>query len=364
MNSFYSLIHSIAFVFMLPVFLVRREKYAAGFWQRLGDYPRTHDPRPAIWLHCVSVGEVNAARPLIQKLLSSFTGHRLVISTTTKTGQDLAQNLFGKKASVVYFPFDFKFSVRKALRAFKPSLVLLMETEIWPRFIREAKLSGASVAIVNGRLSQRSADRYSYIKPFIKAVLSKVDLALMQAKPDAERIEKLGAKADAVKITGNLKFDMASDTDDRDIAETFRERFLFNKERPLIIAASTHEPEEEWILEAFAEFFLEPSEIRPRLMIAPRHPERFGRVAEIISSIGSGKFSRFPKLKFARRSADPQQSDEEIDVILLDSIGELRQVYKLAEIVFVGGIADTARRTEHTRTGSSRTSDHYRLSYF
>lgn len=322
---------------MLPVFLLRREKYAAGFRQRLGDYPTTHDPRPAIWLHCVSVGEVNAAMPLIDKLLNSFTGHRLVISTTTKTGQDLAQKLFGEKAAVVYFPFDFIFSVRKALHAFRPSLVLLMETEIWPRFIHEAKLAGASVAIVNGRLSQRSADRYAYIKPFIKAVLNKIDLALMHAAPDAERIVKLGANASTVKITGNLKFDVASNSGNSDLAESFRKRFAITKERPLIIAASTHEPEEEWLIETFAEFSLEPSEIRPRLMIAPRHPERFGRVSEIISSIGTGKFSRFPKLKFVQRSAEPRASDAEADVILLDSIGELRQVYELAEIVFVGG---------------------------
>jgi 3-deoxy-D-manno-octulosonic-acid transferase len=335
MNFLYSLIHSIAFVVMLPVFFLRWEKYSAGFRQRLGSYPKSIDTRRSIWLHCVSVGEVNAARPLIEEILRTFTAHRLVISTTTKTGQELAQNIFGEKASVVYFPFDFKFSVRKALQAFCPSLVLLMETEIWPRFVTEAKLSGASVAIVNGRLSQRSAKRYSYIKPFIHRVLDHIDLALMQAEPDAERIVRLGMKSANTQVTGNLKFDLI--LEDSTLAETLSERFAITKERPLIIAASTHEPEEEWLIEAFAEFFLEPSTVRPRLMIAPRHPERFNRVVDIVSSLGTGKFLQFPKLLLARRSANGQPNDTEADIILLDSIGELRYVFELAEIVFVGG---------------------------
>lgn len=320
---------------MLPMFFLRRQKYAAGFRERLGNYPQKIETRRSIWLHCVSVGEVNAARPLIENILRNYPGYRLVISTTTKTGQDLAQNIFGAKADVIYFPFDFKFSVRKALQAFKPSLVLLMETEIWPRFITEAKLSGAKIAIVNGRLSQRSADRYSYIKPFIKRILNRIDLALMQAEPDAQRIVKLGSNAANTVVTGNLKFDIV--LEDSEIAETLRERFAITNERPLIIAASTHEPEEEWLIEAFAEFFLEPSTVRPRLMIAPRHPERFVRVAEIVSTLGTGKFSLYPKLRLARRSAEAQPSDADADIILLDSIGELRYVYELAEIVFVGG---------------------------
>ena len=335
MHSFYSLIYSIAFVLMLPVFFLRREKYAAGFRERLGNYPQKNNTRRSIWLHCVSVGEVNAARPLIENILRNYPGFRLVISTTTKTGQDMARNIFGEKADVIYFPFDFKLSVRKALQAFNPSLILLMETEIWPRFITEAKLFGAKVAIVNGRLSQRSADRYSYIKPFIKRILSRIDLALMQAEPDADRIIKLGMNTAKTTVTGNLKFDIV--LENSELADTLRERFAITKQRPLIIAASTHEPEEEWLIEAFAEFFLEPSQVRPRLMIAPRHPERFDRVVDIVSSLGTGKFSLYPKLKLARRSADEQPSDAAADIILLDSIGELRYVYELAEIVFVGG---------------------------
>src|SRR5688500_9918286 len=161
MYFLYSILLAIGFLLMLPLFLFRREKYASGFRQRLGNYPEfKHDGRSVIWLHCVSVGETNAARPLVEKLRQEFPNHRLMISTTTKTGQELAQKIFADHAdAVVYFPFDWKFSVQRALENYKPSLVLLMETEIWPRFIREAKLTGAKVAIVNGRLSQKSSAR-------------------------------------------------------------------------------------------------------------------------------------------------------------------------------------------------------------
>jgi 3-deoxy-D-manno-octulosonic-acid transferase len=137
---------------MAPLFVLRRSKYASGFRERLGNYPEfEHDGRKVIWLHCVSVGEANAARPLVDSLVAEFPSHRLIISTTTKTGQELAKKIFaGKADAVFYFPFDWKFTVRRALEHFRPSVVLLMETEIWPHFISEAKRSGAKVAIVNG----------------------------------------------------------------------------------------------------------------------------------------------------------------------------------------------------------------------
>src|SRR5690606_16396378 len=172
--------------------------------------PFVHDGQRIIWLHCVSVGEAQAARPLAENLLRSFPGHRLVVSTTTRTGQDLAKRLFAETAAaVVYFPFDWKFSVRRALDHFKPSLVILMETEIWPRFIHEAKLRGATVTIVNGRLSERSANRYKTFNFFIRNTLSKVSLAAMQSEKDAERIRRLGMKAADTFVTGNMKFDQS-----------------------------------------------------------------------------------------------------------------------------------------------------------
>lgn len=329
MYLIYSLLYTLGFLFMLPHFILRRAKYADGFRQRLGNYPNfQQDGRPVIWLHCVSVGETNAARPLVDQLLSKFPDHRLVVSTTTKTGQKLAQKIFAEKADAVfYFPFDWKFSVKKALDNFKPSAVLLMETEIWPRLIHEAKKSGASVAIVNGRLSEKSFRRYSRVRTFVKKVLENVDLALMQGENDARGIESLGLKHENIRVTGNIKFDLKVDETETLLTERFRDRFGISKGRYLILAASTHSPEERWIVESFKKIY-GSLETKPRLLIAPRHPERFEEVAAILSNSG---------FSVARRSAGDSIEDTKSEMILLDSIGELRAVYPLADVVFVGG---------------------------
>ncbi len=335
----YSLLYSVAFLVMLPLFLWRREKYASGFKQRLGNYPEfKHDGRKVIWLHCVSVGETNAARPLVDKLCEKFPDHRLVVSTTTKTGQYLANNIFAEKAAaIIYFPFDWKFSVRKALANYKPSLVLLMETEIWPRFIREAKLSGTKVAIVNGRLSERSFLRYSKVRSFISSVLADVDLAMMQGEQDANRIATLGLSREKTSVTGNLKFDLDLDIAETELTHKFRERFEVSDGRPMIVAASTHEPEERWLLEAYCSLASDAAKVRPRLLIAPRHPERFGDVAKLLREFKNDPACEWKRYAISRRSENQSDEDKTADVILLDSIGELRSVYPLADIVFVGG---------------------------
>lgn len=332
----YTILLAIGFTLMLPAFLLRREKYASGFKQRLGNYPEfKRDGQKVIWLHCVSVGETNAARTLVDSICERFPGHRLVISTTTKTGQDLAQKIFADKAdAVVYFPFDFKFSVRRALDTFKPSLVLLMETEIWPRFIHEAKKDGAKIAIINGRLSERSAGRYSMVRGFLKNVLADIDAALMQGDGDARRLISLGMPPERTIVTGNLKFDVGTETDESKLTDEIATQFALNGERPLIVAASTHGPEERHILEAFCSIADDAVTPRPRLMIVPRHPERFEKVATEISNFRNTSECEWRNYTFARRTS---AQDLSADIILLDSIGELRAVYPLAEIVFVGG---------------------------
>jgi 3-deoxy-D-manno-octulosonic-acid transferase len=326
----YSLFFTIAFILMSPLFLLRQGKYAAGFWQRLGYLPEfKQDDRPVIWLHCVSVGETNAVRPLVDEIIRNFGDHRLVISTTTKTGQKLAKEIFKDKADLVfYFPFDWRFTVRRALRHFKPKIVLLMETEIWFNFLREAFKSGAKVIIVNGRLSAKSFKRYSYVRNFMKRVLLYIELALMQDNVDATHLMKLGMRGSKVKVTGNLKFDVDFDETENALTGEFRERFAIRDEAPLIIAASTHAPEEKWLLEAFRETWKNSEGNLPRLMLAPRHPERFDEVAALVKESG---------FDWVLRSEAPSGRDKTAEVILLDSIGELRAAYALAEIVFVGG---------------------------
>lgn len=331
MFHIYSIVYTLAFIVLSPRFLfdaLFKGKYAAGFKQRLGFLPSFDSKgKRVVWLHCVSVGETNAARPLAIKLKEVYPDLSLVVSTTTRTGQQLAKEVFADNADLVfYFPFDWKLTVRRTLKRINPSVVLLMETEIWPNFIRAAFHCGARLAIVNGRLSERSLTRYAKAKQFIRRVLGYLDLALMQENGDATRLMSLGIRASKVRVTGNLKFDHGFNDNEAALTEEMRERFGINFERPLIIAASTHSPEEEWILAAFKHIKKTTNEVR--LMIAPRHPERFNEVAEAIKKNA---------LSLVRRSESGTISDASAEVILLDSIGELRAAYPLAAIVFVGG---------------------------
>ena len=329
----YSFLYTLVFILMLPLFFLSaifRGKHAAGFFQRLGFLPKfKKDRRPVVWLHCVSVGETNAARPLVEAIKANYPKHRLIISTVTRTGQKLAREIYADAADCVFYvPFDWKWTVRRALRRFEPKVLLLMETEIWFNLIRETYKSGGRIAIVNGRLSDRSFTRYSKVKKFMKRVLGYLDLAAMQENADATRLMSLGLRASKARVTGNMKFDHDLDAQENSLTGELRSRFGITTEAPLIIAASTHSPEEKWVLDAFKDVWKSSGQNLPRLMIAPRHPERFDEVAELIKTTG---------FDWVRRSSPASSNDRTAEIILLDSIGELRAAYPLAEIVFVGG---------------------------
>ncbi|MFL6373281.1 MAG: 3-deoxy-D-manno-octulosonic acid transferase [Pyrinomonadaceae bacterium] len=331
MYFLYNIALWVGFLALTPRFLYDKltdGKWAAGFSQRFGAVPAFDaEGRKVVLLHCVSVGEANAALPLARKLKETFPHIALVVSTTTRTGQQVARDAYAGVADlVVYFPFDLRGSVKRFLRQTRPDIVLLTETELWFNFLRQATRSGARVAIVNGRLSARSFRRYSRIKGFMKQLLGYVDLALMQGDADAERLKSLGADAAKVTVAGNLKFDVDTSIGESEITREFRGRFGITADAPLILAASTHAPEEQILLDAFAA--VRERARSARLMLVPRHPERFDEVAALISSSGFG---------FVRRSQSQLPTDAKADVILLDSIGELKAVYPLAEIVFVGG---------------------------
>jgi 3-deoxy-D-manno-octulosonic-acid transferase len=329
MYFLYSLILAAGFLLLLPRFLydvLRYGKYAAGLGERAGMVPLlANENHPLIWLHCVSVGETQAARPLVRALLNEFPNYSLVVSTTTLTGQRLAREVFRHEArAVVYFPFDWAWSVRRALGRINPSVVLIMETELWPRFLRECRRRATPVAIINGRLSARSFRRYRIISDFIKRVVNDVALALMQTEADAERMRALGCSPARVKVTGNLKDDERASA----LAEELRTRFHLKDGRPLIVAASTHAPEERIALEAFKKLRATTIGHSARLLIAPRHPERFNDVTALLA------LSNFTWIK---RTNEPAPQDSDCDIILLNSIGELRAAYTLADLVFVGG---------------------------
>ena len=328
----YSLLLTVGFILLLPRFLLdalRHGKYVAGFGQRLGRLePIESKGRPVIWLHCVSVGETQAARPLVKGLRERFSDHSLVVSTITRTGHKLASELFQHEAKrVFYFPFDWRWTVRRSLKAVRPSAVLIMETEIWPGFLRECSAQQIPVAIVNGRLSQQSFRRYKWIKSFVSRVLNCLSMAVMQAESDAERIRGLGLDSTRTFVSGNFKFDVGTVPANNSLAAHFKQRFGINNEAPLILAASTHAPEEGVMLEALQLLRTRISE-KSRLILAPRHPERFADVAALIQRSG---------FTWTSQTAPTHLLDQSCDVILLDTIGELPALYSAASVVFVGG---------------------------
>ena len=321
----YSLLLSLGLIVLIPHFLFQalaHGKYIAGLRQRLGSLPPTNG-KPVIWLHCVSVGETQAARPLAQRVRQQFPHHALVVSTITLTGQNLARDVFRTQAeSVFYFPFDWRWSVRRALKKINPAAVLIMETELWPNFLRECKARRIPVALVNGRISRQSFRRYRLITFFLRRLLSCLSLAVMQSETDASRLQALGMSDDKLYTAGNLKFDAEVAGELTAKTAEIRERFGLLSGMPLILAASTHAPEEEVMLESIK--LLQPA----RLMLAPRHPERFNEVASLIQKSG---------LSWTRRTGFSAADDKNATVILLDTIGELPATYSLADVVFVGG---------------------------
>ena len=327
----YSLLLTIGFVLLSPRFVLdamRSGKYVTGLRQRLGNIPRVNsNGKRVVWLHCVSVGEARAAQSLVRELKNRFPNLVLVVSTTTVTGQALAREMFcDHAAAIFYFPIDWAWTVRRTLRAIQPSAVLVMETEIWPRLFREARKRNVPVALLNGRISKKSFARYKVVRGFIGRVLGDLTFASMQTESDATRIAELGLSSQRLRVSGNLKFDSAAASIDENRTNEISSRFGFDGPQPLIVAASTHDSEEAVLLEAFKQ--IRQQHPGARLLVAPRHPERFESVASPLANSG---------FKFARRSAASSPDDADADIVLLDSIGELSAVYALAAVAFVGG---------------------------
>ncbi|HEV2835390.1 MAG TPA: 3-deoxy-D-manno-octulosonic acid transferase [Pyrinomonadaceae bacterium] len=321
----YSFLLSLGLLLLTPYFIYQalaHRKYIEGLRERLGFFPPIHN-QPVIWLHCVSVGETQAARPLVERIKKELPHHALVVSTVTLTGQRLARDLFRTQAAkVFYFPFDWRWSVRRALNAINPATVLVMETELWPNFLRECKAREIPVALVNGRISRTSFARYKTILFFLRRVLASLTVAVMQSERDGERIRELGMPEERVFVAGNLKFESGRYTDKK---TDLKNRFGLHADVPLLVAASTHAPEEKIVLESFKRL----RQSQPvRLMLAPRRPERFNEVAELIQASG---------FAWARRTNPAAATDANADVILLDTIGELPATYEIATAVFVGG---------------------------
>jgi 3-deoxy-D-manno-octulosonic-acid transferase len=332
-TSLYSFFYSVALgavMFVsLPYWLwqmARHGKYRKGFEERTGRVPaRLHLPgtqEKSIWVHAVSVGEVLAVAGLVSEI-KRRTQHRIFISTTTDTGQALARKLFGGD-NVFYFPMDFAFAIRPYLKKLRPEMVVIAETEFWPNFLRLARASGARIAVVNARISDRSWPRYRRFRGLMRRLLRNVDLFLAQTPEDATRLQDIGAIAERVTVGGNLKFDIPKPALS-EIVERLKASFAASNAGPALVCGSTVEGEEPLLLKAFEHILVQhPQAV---MILAPRHPERFSEVASLLLAIS---------IRFWRRS---EWNDESLagGVLLLDTIGELSAIYGLADIAFVGG---------------------------
>jgi 3-deoxy-D-manno-octulosonic-acid transferase len=302
-------------------------KYREGLGERLGRVRLGKGARPVIWLHAVSVGEVLAISRLVGELDSAFPEFQLLISTTTRTGQELARERFGAER-VFYCPLDLPWAVRSYLNALQPRLLILAETEFWPNLLSGCFRRNIPVTVVNARISDRSWPRYQRLKTLWRPFLSRIACVLAQSETDAERLKAIGCQPERVMVAGNLKFDV------RAAQEAVATRLLKSLATGLcvVVAGSTLDGEEAALLEAWPQLL--KAEPRLALVIAPRHPERFAAVAALLQESGSPS---------VRRSSWPSEIDEAtkpIDpgqIILLDTIGELASIYSVASVAFVGG---------------------------
>jgi 3-deoxy-D-manno-octulosonic-acid transferase len=362
MYAAYSVL-TVAFLVVVSPYLlyqaIRYRKYIASLPQRMGYLPVSFnlDGHESIWIHAVSVGEVLAVRALLPELRRRYPRLRLCVSTTTMSGQQVAKTSLPYVDQVFYFPFDLGFIVNRTLRLVRPRLFIMMETEIWPNLLRACQRDGVRTVLVNGRISSRSYPRYRFVRFFFRKVLAHIDRFCMQGEESARRIVDLGADRDRVTVTGSLKFDSLefgpaerqsvpgpaeaghyrdpaapehARPNVHDVQQRGRTRvlryFRVDPSRPVIIAASTLKGEEEPVLEAFQRIRATMS--TALLIIAPRKPERFDEVERIVRRTG---------WKVARRTELRVDTDPRHDVVILDTIGELAQLFQVATVVFVGG---------------------------
>ena len=350
MYALYSLLTAAGMLLLSPYFLLRgliRGKYLGNIPERMAwRFPpglrletSSDAQEKSIWIHAVSLGEVLAVLPLAQQLKKKFPQRRLVVSTTTATGQKLAEGRMPFADAVFYFPLDWSGPIRRALGAVRPGAVIIVETEIWPNFLRECRLADVPVIFVNGRMSERSFRGFGRallfsagaLAGFLKKVLSDATLFLMQSKEDAARVVALGAPAGRVLVTGNIKYDLA-EPGETPLSSWLQKELARSGRSPVIVAGSVLAKEEGAVLRAFAA--VEREFPRALLILAPRKPEQFDSAASIVA--GSGR-NLLRRRELTLNGAGKDALSDSVNVLLLDSLGELAGLYRLADAVFVGG---------------------------
>lgn len=319
---------------LIPYYLLRGVKHGKvrrGIRERIGFYlPGRLDPlrgREVIWIHAVSVGETRAAMPLVKELRRAYPQAALVLSNVTETGHAIAQGI-REVDLCLFFPFDLSWAVHRVLRQVRPSLAIIVETEIWPNFVRICHKRRIPVMLVNGRISDRSFPRYLWIRPLVRPLLARFSSFCMQSGQDAERIRRMGAAEELVEVTGNLKFDMQVSLPGPDDVRKLRETFRLPPSVPVWVAGSTHPGEEEGVAEAYRQLVEQGRELI--LILVPRHPERCRSVAEMLA--GKGFSVQLRSRVEARRQ--PMHPGE---IFLGDSLGEMLRFFSVVDVIFLGG---------------------------
>ncbi len=325
----YDLVYLLILTALSPYLLYKlltSPKHRAGLVQRLGWLPPWPDRGPRIWIHGVSVGEVLAAKSLVDVLERELPDHEIVISTTTKTGQEVARRHYAGK-HVFYYPLDFSFSTKRVLRRVSPEAVLLMELEIWPNFLLSTWETEVPVLLVNGRISRHSYRQYQILQRVIPEPMDRILLYCVQTRKYAERFLRLGVKPERVKVTGTMKFDNINTEGGEELRREARRELGIREGQRVLMAGSTHPTEEETIHGIFEKLLRRHPDFR--LVVAPRHPERIAEVEAMLRRRGAEVVR---KTRIRERGPGPGSP-----VILVDTMGELARIYAAADLVFVGG---------------------------
>jgi len=329
----YDIVLLVATFFIIPYHWYRSASRGrrAAFAERFGylESSRLEVVRGSetIWVHAVSVGETMAAKPLLKAIRERFPEKKIVLSSVTETGRSIAEKL-PEVDLCVYLPFDYRFAVRRVLRAIKPSLVIIVETEIWPNFLRTAAEMGIPTMLANGRISDRSYGRYLKMNWFFRPVLANFTALCMQTAEDGRRISAIGADPDRVHVVRNLKYDIPSAVLSREEQDALKSGYRIPPDLTVLTAGSTHAGEDEMVLAAYRAILADGHACL--LVLVPRHPERAGQVAELVGGNGINCFFRSTldgRSEYFRSG----------EVLLVDTVGELMKFYSLSDLVFVGG---------------------------
>lgn len=326
------LIYTAIFYLALPLYFVRliiravqNPDYLKRWGERLGygsNLPT--EGKTVLWIHAVSVGEVNASIPLVRSLLDTYSNSEILVTTSTPTGSKILLDKMGARVKHQYVPLDLPACLNVFLDRWNPKAVIVLETEIWPNILSMCKERGIFTALVNARLSEKSKDKYNIVKPLAAEALGNLDLLIAQYDSDADRFKEINT-ALKIEVCGNLKFDQQVPEEMHSISSSIRDSWSDGGQRPTLIAASTHETEEEFVLDAFLEILGEAKEAL--LILVPRHPERFETVFEYIQN---------RELSVARRS-NKDDVTPKTQVLLGDTMGELNFLYSVSDVAFVGG---------------------------